>query len=122
MKTCAVDQNCSPHFSRLVSHYRKTYPNIDKDLTEAFTAISQDYLHAKHANAIRGYNSTVFKYRQRCSDERRGAKGGWRIIAYYHAHRNVLYPLILYTKSDQEDVDPRELAEAVEEIIRILRA
>ena len=116
MPTCRVDHQASPTFSKLLKKLSRDFPHIEEDLVEAFIAIQQDYLHAKHANLIPGVGGAVLKYRQHSRDIRRGARGSFRIIAYYHAPTNTLYPLLVYAKTDREDVPRAEIQNALKEM------
>jgi len=66
-----------------------------------------------------GFGGTVFKYRAKCSDMKRGSKGSYRIIGYYHQPKNTLYPIFIYHKSDQDDVDKRTVSAAVQELLQL---
>ena len=83
--------------------------------------IAQDYQHARHADSIPRFRNTVFKYRVKCSDMQRGSRGSYRIIGYYHQPDNTLYPILIYHKSDQDDVEAKVVAAAIQELLDCLK-
>lgn len=119
MKPCIIDRDASPTFRALVGHWKKNFPKIETDLEEAFESIRQNYRSAKQARSKPGFNDTVFKYRQKSSDLKRGASYGFRIYAYYDQLSNTLYPIVVYPKKVMEEFDIDELKQAVKEISEI---
>jgi len=43
-----------------------------------------------------------------------GLRGGYRVIGYYRAANATLYPILIYEKSEREDVDAATIRTAVE--------
>lgn len=118
MPQCFVNFDRSPTFKNLLDELRKRFPHIDKDLEPIWLDICQDYRHARQADAIPGLGIPIFKYRCKCSDMKRGASGGYRIAGYYHSPDNTLYPILIYCKVDQSDVDAETIGAAAEELLR----
>jgi mRNA-degrading endonuclease RelE of RelBE toxin-antitoxin system len=116
---CYVDLHGSPTFASQLASLRKRFSKIDKDLEEIWPDIANDYRHARHAESIPRFQDTVFKYRSKCSDMSRGSRGGYRIICYYHQPKNTLYPILIYHKADQDDVDEATVATVVRELLQI---
>lgn len=81
--------------------------------------IARDHRGARRAESLIGFNNTVFKYRAKCSDMKRGSRGSYRIIGYYHEETNTLYPILIYHKSDQDDVDARNVSFAIKELLQL---
>jgi hypothetical protein len=105
-----------PGFTRLVSRLKaKGYPHVESDLAEAFKAIEGNRL-AKNGRAVPHFKELIWKYRQNSKDIRRGASYGWRIIAYYDAERNTVYPILLYPKTQQDDVAGGSITEATQQL------
>jgi hypothetical protein len=75
-----------------------------------------DVRHARHARALLHFRNKVIKYRLPCSDQNRGTKGGYRLIAYFDENANTLYPISIFTKSDMEDIDDAEVTRCVQEL------
>lgn len=118
MPLCYVDYKRSSTFTSLLSSLRKRFPRIDEDLADIWPNIARDYRNACRAESIPKFNDTVFKYRAKCSDMNRGSRGGYRVIGYYHGPENTLYPILIYHKADQEDVDEKSVANAVQELLQ----
>ena len=121
MPRCNVDHKRSPSFQALLEKYKKSgFPQIEDDVAEALTAIAQDHRNAKQAESIPKFNDSVFKYRQKCTDQKRGSQGGFRIIAYYDKATNTLYPIFIYPKSEKSDVDANTISRLVKELLAAL--
>jgi len=104
----------------LIDHWKKDFPRIEKDLEEAFKSIRQDYRKAKNARSKPGFNDTLFKYRQKSTDLKRGASYGFRIYAYYDISSNILYPIVVYPKTAMQEFDLDKLREAVSEVCDVV--
>lgn len=120
MPPCYVDRNRSTTFCSLVQALKERFSHIEEDLEEIWVDIARDHRSARNADPMRGFNNTVFKYRSKCSDTRKGARGGYRIIAYYHASNNTLYPIFVYNKLDMEDISDDAVATAVKKLLDAL--
>jgi len=68
------------------------------------------------------FQGKVFKYRVPCSDQGRGTRGGFRLIAYYHQPTNVLYPISLYPKSERDDIEDSEVGRCLSELAEAMIA
>ena len=117
MPNCKIDVDASPTFKRLLESHRKQFPKLLSDIIEALGRIQQDYRKAAGADAIPGFNQTVWKYRCKCSDLRQGTQGGIRIIAYYNAELGTLYPITFYFKRDQSDISKEAVQKIVDELL-----
>lgn len=125
MAACRVDFDASPQFSILRDYWQKHgYPSIDDDLAEAFQAISKD-VHANHWRLVPRFSAILqgfllYKYRQKNTAAREGARGGWRVYALFDKHNNVLYPIIVYPKKEMSDAPDKQIIDAVRELLKIL--
>jgi mRNA-degrading endonuclease RelE of RelBE toxin-antitoxin system len=119
--TCFLDKDRSPSFVSALSALRKRFPHIDNDLDEIWIDIARDHRNARKAESIPKFNDTLFKYRCKCSDMQRGASGGYRIISYYHKETNILYPIFIYHKADQSDINAKETVNQLTELLDTLR-
>lgn len=71
---------------------------------------------------IPGYSGTVWKYRFPNSDAKKGSSGGYRVLAFYHAGSNTLYPFSIYTHGQYEVQPPKDRIEQwIKEILPVLR-
>ena len=101
MAACSVDDTKSPQFDKLRRRWKRDFPNIDSDLSEAFAAISKDITACKARRYQSGRENTeIYKYRQNSKDVRRGQNYGWRIYALYDKKAGVMYPIIVYPKTE----------------------
>ena len=118
---CNVDCR-SPQFNQLCKHWKATYPNIEKDLEEAFQAIRQD-VKAKKRRVVPRHGTGVIlhKYRQNSSDIGRGASYGWRIQAIYYPQTGVLYPILVYPKTAWADASDEATRAAIKELLDVLK-
>jgi hypothetical protein len=122
LEPCKIDTEASHQYGILLRRLRKAYPHIEADLQPAFEDIQKDFRGARHATCIPGFDGKLFKYRQNSSDIKRGARYGFRIIAYYHKDSNTLFPLIVYAKPIMEDYDRNELKRIVKDFSEALRS
>ena len=118
MPNCKIDLDASPTFKKLLATHKKQFPKLLADVSDALSRIEQDFRNASGADAIIGFNQTVWKYRCKCSDLNKGASGGIRIIAYYNPESNILYPLTFYFKRDQSDISKKDVQNVVEELLK----
>lgn len=116
MPSCKIDLEASPKFKKLIKNYKRPYPRLLKDLEEAFERIEKDYTTEANARAIVGFSNKVWKYRCKSTDLRKGASKALRIIAFYNEDNSTLYPMLVYLKSDQEDVSREEIEKVVSEL------
>ena len=122
---CKVEPEACPQFTKLREYWKKHgYPSIDTDLVEAFQNISKD-IQANHGREMPRFSALLggrklFKYRQKNSGAREGARGGWRIIAILVPDTAVLYPIIVYPKKEWPDADDDTVKAGIKEIIAIL--
>lgn len=120
MAGCRINGTSSPQFNKLREHWKRVYPHIDDDLSEAFRAIGENMNANKASRLQSGPNLEVYKYRQNSSDIKRGAKYGWRIIALYEKSTGTLYPILVYPKPVWSDANKNTVSEAIREIRLIL--
>ena len=117
---CFVKSDSSPTYRTLLSRLKKEFPHVEDDVNKILPEIAQDFRHARHADSIPRFNDTLFKYRVPSSDQRRGTRGGFRLCAYYDKQNNTLYPVLIWPKSEDEDLDYEIKAKAVKELLQII--
>ena len=120
MPPCEIDVGACPKFLRLVKQLKKKYRQILDDLEALFEEITKNYEVASNAAAIPSWKGEVWKHRCSSRDMKVGQSGGFRIISWVDRTQepHVLYPLLIYPKSEKEDAPGIEIAEA----IRLLKA
>lgn len=68
-----------------------------------------------------GFGGSVWKYRCRSSDQQKGARSGFRVIALYLPDRNTLYPLLIYAKNEAEQLPSKIVKKAIQELKQALQ-
>lgn len=92
-------------FKTSVKQLKKRYPSIQSDIKDALEILIEN---PTIGAQIQGKN-IVRKLRVKNSDIKKGKSGGYRLIYFIDAKTNILFPLILYSKSDKEDISINEL-------------
>lgn len=100
-------------FKKSVKRLKKKYPRVQQDVKLAVeTLLEMPTL----GRVIIGSNG-IRKLRIRNQDAQRGKSGGYRLLYYFEDHANkTIYLLLLFSKSERDDVTRRELEGLLEEI------
>jgi mRNA-degrading endonuclease RelE of RelBE toxin-antitoxin system len=96
-------------FKRRLKSLKKRYRRIRVDLQPL---IDQIQAGETPGNQIAGTGYTVFKVRVKNSDNRKGKSGGYRVI-YQVSSSICTILLLLYSKSDQDNVEIEEIQTAI---------
>ena len=91
-----------PPFLRSVKKLKRKYPRIAKDLYNLFSTIRTDPEKAARPITMPGTGNAVLIYRCRSTDQKRGTRGGFRVICCCHRSESTLalWPLLVYAKSE----------------------
>lgn len=108
-----VQPDTSSLFGKKVKRLAKRFPNIEKDLQEFYSAIEENHRQKCGAAAVPKFGESVWKYRCRSSDLKRGKSGGYRIICYVDSDLFLIYPITIYAKADQSDITASEINKLV---------
>lgn len=122
MPRCKIDVEASSTFRKLLKSHGRKYPKLKDDLADALVEIEKDHETAAQANAIPGWNRTVWKYRWKSSDLQKGTSGGIRLIAFYEEDTETLFPMYFYLKSNKTDISKDEISKIVKELNDDLKA
>jgi mRNA-degrading endonuclease RelE of RelBE toxin-antitoxin system len=103
-------------------HYSDTFKRQLKRLSRKYRRIRSDVqplieqLEAGETpgEQIQSTGYTVYKARLSNTDARRGKSGGYRAI-YYLQQQNDILLVTLYSKTDQSDIDAREVIQIIQE-------
>lgn len=98
-------------FHRDLRQLAKRYRRIRTDITPI---IEQLQAGETPGDQIAGTGYVAFKARAANSDAQRGKSGGYRII-YQLKDQEVILLLVIYSKSDQEDISPAEIAAIIDQ-------
>ena len=83
-----------------------------KKMMKKYPLAKEDFLHElDHLDLTReiSIGRNVYKIRIKNSDMKKGKSGGYRAYLYCYRKNEVLVPLCLYSKSDQENLHESEL-------------
>ena len=76
--------NPTPFFQRDIKKLFKKYPNIQKDCLPLLNQLEKGVF---EGNKIQGFDYKIFKVRVGSSDQKKGKRGGFRIIYYVSASK-----------------------------------
>lgn len=106
-----VTVRAAPEFQRRLRKLAKRYRQIRGDVQPVIEQLQTGEFVGEQ---ISGTGYTVFKVRVRNSDIQKGKSAGYRVIYQVQASVAVLL-LLLYSKSDQEDVTAEEIRDVINE-------
>ena len=98
-------------FLESIKHLKKKYPHTNADAKTALQVLIENPFLGV---VIQGGSGTR-KLRVRNSNLTRGKSGGYRLIYLVDSANETLYPLLMYSKTEQEDVTQHEIKELVEQ-------
>jgi len=100
-----------------IKYLEKRFPNVKDDLRLALRQLIQ---YPKLGVVIPKGQGTR-KLRIRNSDSKKGKRSGYRLIYYLvHEPEPIIYPLIMYNKSDKDDITNRELTKLLDNLAKEL--
>ncbi|SFV53500.1 hypothetical protein MNB_SM-4-1430 [hydrothermal vent metagenome] len=95
----------TPEFIKQVKKLAKSYKQISKDLE---SLKQQLLLNPKSGTKL---GSKCFKVRLANSSIPTGKSGGFRVVTYYFDENDVIRLLLIYSKTEKENISDRELEE-----------
>ncbi len=107
-----IDVIPTPPFKKQLKGLLKHYRHVKEDIAPFIAQLSNGEL---PGNQIPSLKHTVYKVRIANRDAQRGKSGGYRML-YYVRKRDRIYLIAIYSKSDQEDIDPGLIAATIDEI------
>jgi addiction module RelE/StbE family toxin len=102
----------SPEFQRRLKALAKRYRHIRSDLQPILETLQAGNFLGEQ---VQGTNYTVLKLRIKNSDAQRGKSGGYRLI-YQIVDSTVIRLVLIYSKSDQEDVVADDIVTIIESL------
>ncbi len=103
----------SATMQKAVRKLSKYFPHVLDDLKPLANKLKAG---ETPGDAIPGFSHQVYKARVASSDQRRGKRGGFRVVYYLVASNNVIHLLTLYAKSRQENIRPDEITQLIQEL------
>lgn len=91
----------SNHFKKQIKKLQNKLPHIKEDLLQKTNTFNPN-------NEIH-VGKSIYKIRIKSSDLNKGKSGGLRSYIYLYRKRNLLAPIYIYFKSEQESLNQKEL-------------
>ena len=104
--------------------FTSSFKNSVKDLEQRFARVKEDariaievLLQEPKLGVVIPSGGGIRKLRVRNSDQGRGKSGGYRLLYYVEdQQQQALYVLLLYAKSDRDDVTRKELQDLLDAV------
>lgn len=93
-------------FNAAKKKLRKKYPHLEDDYASLIENLRRGEF---HGDEIQGLFGKVYKVRVSSSDQKRGKRGGFRIIYYVVMDDYIVYLLFIYAKAKRETIDVKEI-------------
>ncbi len=104
-------------FKRSVKKLKRRYPHIQDDIRDDIRDGVELLLHTPQLGVTVSASGGIRKVRLANRDARRGKSGGYRLLYYLEDEETqALYLLLVYSKSDRENVTKRELKQLLDEV------
>lgn len=100
-----------PHFKKQLKPYAKKHHGFVKDLLKT--------LHSFDERQADSLGHQLYKVRMGLSDRGRGKSGGFRVIIFFR-QKQMIIPLTLHAKSEQANMEKKEINDHYEQIMREL--
>ncbi len=105
----------APSFQRQLKRLAKKFPKLREDLKVATDEIRENDP-AKRGDPIPGFARSIWKKRFASSDLGRGKSGSFRLVYHWKEGLSVATPLLMYPKTERDNVTAKEIQDALKEI------
>ena len=100
-------------FKKSVKYLEKRFPRVKEDVRIAVQVLLQE----PKLGVVIPSGGGIRKLRVRNSDQGRGKSGGYRLLYYVEdQQQQALYVLLLYAKSDRDEVTRKELQDLLDAV------
>ena len=96
-----------PNFRRELKKLAKKYPSLKNDFALLLNSLEQN---PEQGTPIGNH---CYKIRLAIASKGKGKSGGARVITYIQVIQNTVFLLSIYNKSEQENIDDKELTELI---------
>lgn len=93
-------------FNRSTKKLRKKYPRIKKDILPLIDKLEQGIF---EGDRLQGFDGEVYKVRINSSDQKKGKRGGYRILYYVITEDSDVWLVFIYAKASQSNPTAEEL-------------
>lgn len=97
----------------------KRYPTVVDVVESLFDELEHGQIQGDRVSGIGLQGGRVYKTRVANPDARKGKSGGFRVIWYLITANNNIYPLTIYSKSDQTDISNVEIRRLMRDRVNI---
>jgi mRNA-degrading endonuclease RelE of RelBE toxin-antitoxin system len=91
----------------------KKYPKVLKDINPLIEQLEQGIF---EGDKIQGFAGDVYKVRIASTDQKKGKRGGFRVIYYVITQDKNVILLTMYTKAHKENITDEEIKNILDEI------
>ena len=109
----ATRVNIPPEFNQQIKHLKRKYPSVTAEVRELVHQLQRGDRPGDVIPDV-GY-AGVYKERLRNRSARRGKQGGFRLI-YYEQYAELVFLLLIYSKTEVEDIPAHEIREVPERV------
>jgi mRNA-degrading endonuclease RelE of RelBE toxin-antitoxin system len=92
-------------FKRNLKKLIKKYPRINRDLSNLFDQLENGEF---HGDELQGFVGSVYKVRIGSIDQKKGKRGGFRIVYLIVTAIETVHLLTIYAKAQQEDLSHQQ--------------
>ncbi len=107
----SVQVRASIHFKRKLKRLVKKYRRVRSDIEPIITLLEQG---ETPGDRVQGVKAVAYKIRAPNTDAGKGKSGGYRII-YYIQTRTTIILIMIYSKTEQANFIPQEIARIIKE-------
>ena len=100
---------------RQLKQLKKKYPHIKEDLGEVGKIL---LVNPQAGDRIPGIKAPLYKIRMGFRDQKRGKRGGFRVVYYFKGKDGVICLVTIYSKSEQASFDMCSLGDPKQSLIR----
>ena len=106
--------NIPPDFQNQIKHLKKRYRKVTDDVRDLVLRLQTDERPGDLVPDV-GYEG-VYKARIRNRSARRGVQGGFRVV-YYAQVENVVFLLLIYSKTEIDNIPAHEIRDVLERVV-----
>ena len=99
-----------PLFALQLKKLGKKYPKIKEDYEDLLDKLEDN---PKTGNRIPGFQVPLYKIRMISRDQKKGKRGGYRVVYYFAGNDNFIYLVTIYPKAQQENFDRNLIIKAL---------